>query len=145
MKRRSMLIAILVVVLTAVFLAPYAWRRFDSWAAGIHHHMITKELAAWEDAYRIVRTWSGAKQAARMMGYVRRYYVPAPGYRSDESTEAKLKAQRSRTVQAIATALKDFTGQDFGEDEKRWLEWIENHGGGDSSEAARKAESAQAQ
>lgn len=145
MKRRSILIAIIVVILTAILLAPYAWRRFDSRAAGIHHHMITKELAAWEDDYRRVRSWPEGKQAARMLGYVRRYYVPGPGYRSDESTEAKLKAQRSRTVQAIATALKDFTGQDFGEDEESWLAWIEAHGGGDSSGAARDAKPAQAQ
>jgi hypothetical protein len=125
MKRRTIFIGVLVLaVLAAVLLAPYAWRRVCEWAVGIHQRSTTKELAAWEREYGKVHTRAEAKRAIDMLDYVQRYYVPGPSYRSDEKTEAKLEAQRARTVRAIVAALSEFTGQDFGEDAETWREWL---------------------
>lgn len=132
MKRRMIFTGVIVVVLAAVFLAPYAWRRLDARLVGIHHQAVTAELARWENEYGRTQTWSEAMQAADMLEYVQHYYVPGPGYRSDEATEAELKAQRARTVQAIVAALKDSTGQDFGKDARQWREWIAKAGGVES-------------
>ncbi|OJW17753.1 MAG: hypothetical protein BGO49_26490 [Planctomycetales bacterium 71-10] len=131
MRRRTVFIGVLV-ILAVAFVAPFVWRRIEAWGVGIHHRSVAKELAGWEEEYGRVQTLSEAKQAAGMLGYVQRYYVTGPGYRSDAATEAALAAQRSRTAQAIATALEDFTGQHFGEDPDRWLEWIEKAGSIDS-------------
>src|SRR5262245_58258353 len=125
MNRRAISVgAIVVVVLAVVLVAPYAWRRVEEWAVSIHQRSTTNELAGWEREYGQVHTWEEAERALDMLEYVQRYYVPGPGYRSDEKTEAKLEAQRERTVQAIVSALKEFTGQDFGVGAEQWREWV---------------------
>lgn len=128
MKRRTIYLpGTIVVVLAAVLLAPYAWRRLEAWAVGLHQRSTTNELAGWEREHAQVRNWKEAERATDMLEYVQRYYVPGPGYRSDEKTEAKLDAQRGRTVEAIVAALKEFTGQDFGSDHEQWREWLRKH------------------
>ncbi|HZU37220.1 MAG TPA: hypothetical protein VFA18_14960 [Gemmataceae bacterium] len=124
MKRRAIYAAGIIVIVLVVLLAPYAWRRIDQWAGVIHQRAVTKELAGWESEYGQVRNWEQAQRAIGMLEYVQHYYVPGPGYRSDEKTEAELEAQRARTVQAIVAALKKFTGQDFGADAKQWQDWM---------------------
>ncbi len=124
MKRRTIYIAAIAVVALAVILAPHAWQRFGEWAVGIHQRSTTKELADWEKEYGQIHTWEEAERAIDMLEYVQRYYVPGPGYRSDEKTEVKLEAQRARTVQSIVSALKGFTGQDFGASAEQWREWV---------------------
>jgi hypothetical protein len=63
-----------------------------------------------------------------VLEYTQNYYVPAPGYRGSPRTEEELQAQRARTEEAIATALRDFTGQDFGTDAAQWQDWLRQHG-----------------
>lgn len=125
MNRRTISIgAVVSVVLATALVAPYARRRLDEWAVSIHQRSTTMELADWERRYGRVHTREEAERAIGLLGYVQRYYVPGPGYRGDEKTEAKLEAQRGRTVQAIVSALKEFTGQDFGADAERWRDWM---------------------
>ena len=83
-------------------------------------------LARWGQEYAVVRNWREVERAIGMLEYAGRYYVPAPGYRSDPSTEAALAEQRERTVRAIATVLREYTGQDFGVDATRWQVWAVN-------------------
>jgi hypothetical protein len=124
-KRRAIYLgAIVVVVLGLVLLTPFACRRVEEWAVGIHQRSTTNSLADWEREYGQVHTWEEAQRAIDILEYVQRYYVPGKGYRSDQKTEAKLEAQRARTVQAIVAALKEFTGQDFGADAEQWREWV---------------------
>ena len=70
-----------------------------------------------------VTSWDEADHAIGMLEYVQNYYVPGPGYRSDPQTEAALDSQRARTLGSIASALCEFTGQDFGTDAERWRAW----------------------
>jgi hypothetical protein len=125
MGRRTISIgAIAVVVLAAALLVPYAWRRLERWGVSIHQRSVTRSLAEWGSEYGQVHTWEEAERSIGMLGYVQWYYVPGPGYRSDEKTEGELEAQRARTVRAIISALKEFTGQDFGADTEQWAEWV---------------------
>jgi hypothetical protein len=54
--------------------------------------------------------------------------VPGPGYRGSARTEAELEAQRTRTQEALAAGLQEFTGQDFGTDAAQWQEWMVREG-----------------
>jgi hypothetical protein len=117
---------IVLVLLGGVLLAPHLERMIGVWGVGVHQRGITRELKTWEGKYGHVHTWDEARQNIGVLNYVQQYYVPGPNYHSDPETEAKLEAQRARTVQAIVSALKTFTGQDFGDDAARWEEWIEH-------------------
>jgi hypothetical protein len=112
-----------VVILAVIVLVPLGWQRVVLWAVGIHLRSTARELVTWEKEYGHVDSWQEADRAIEMLEYVRGYYVPGPGYRSDAQTEAALEAQRARTLAAIAEALRDFTGEDFGTDATRWRAW----------------------
>jgi hypothetical protein len=114
--------------IAVVALVFYVWQNLGYWAARIHQQSVTRELAAWEQEYSQVRNWHDADRSIDMLDYVRSYYVPAPGYRSDSETETTLEAQRARTLAAIAAGLRKFSGEDFGTDASRWREWREQHG-----------------
>ena len=107
-------------ILALVLLTPLAFRKFESWAVGVHQRSVTRSLAAWEVEYSQVRNDAEADRAIDMLEYVQDYYVPGPGYHSDARTEAALETQRARTVDAIVTALREFSGQDFGADAAKW-------------------------
>jgi hypothetical protein len=119
MSRRATWVVV-VVILAVIVLVPLGWQRVVLWAVGLHLRSTTRELAAWEKEYGHVDTWQEADRAIEMLEYVRGYYVPGPGYRSDAQAEAALEAQRARTLAAIAEALRDFTGEDLGTDAARW-------------------------
>jgi hypothetical protein len=112
-----------VITVAVVVLVPLGWQRVALWAVGIHVRSVTRSLAMWEKEYEHVDDWQEADRAIGMLQYVRGYYVPGPGYHSDAQTEAALEAQRARTLAAIAEALRDFTGEDFGTDAARWRAW----------------------
>ncbi len=102
-------------------------RRLERWGAAVHQRSTTYELAQWEREYasvRSVRDWRGAERAIDMLDYVRNYYLPGPGYRSYPRTEAALADQRERTLSAIGSALREYTGKDFGVDATQWRAWL---------------------
>ena len=103
-----------------------SYRRLETWGTALHQRSTTHELAQWEREYAVVRDWREAVRAISMLEYAGSYYVPGPGYRSDPRTEAALAEQRGRTLSAIATALRGYTGQDFGIDATRWQAWAAN-------------------
>jgi hypothetical protein len=124
MNRRRFLAILLLCGFTGVVVfALYAVWNFESWAVGLHQKSITRELAAWEQDEARVTNWDEADHAIGMLEYVQNYYVPGPGYRSNPQTEAALESQRARTLAAIAVALREFTGEDFGTDAERWRAW----------------------
>jgi hypothetical protein len=96
--------------------------------AGVHQTGVKKELASWEREYRVLHNWREAWLAAGMLEYTRNYYVPGPGYRGSARTEAELEAQRERTLLAISSGLREFTGQDFGTDGEKWQKWFTEQG-----------------
>jgi hypothetical protein len=128
-QRFVFVIAIIGVILTVVLMVPWTLRKVEYWAAGIHQRNITRELAAWETEYAQVRNVKEVDHAIDMLEYVQWYYVPGPGFHSDERTEAALEAQRTRTISAIVSALREFTGQDFGADAERWRAWRKQQDG----------------
>ncbi len=107
----------------AYFAVPHAWRRIDEFGTGIHQQSVTRSLAEWEKEYRQIHNLEDARRSIDMLEYVQSYYLPGPGYRSDKKTEAKLNAQRAQTVHAIVSALREFTGEDFGPDAAKWQKW----------------------
>ena len=122
-RRRILALRLLCGFTGVVVFALYAVRNFEPWAVGFHQKSVTRELAAWEQDEARVTSWDEADHAIGMLGYVQNYYVPGPGYRSDPQIEAALDSQRARTLAAIASALREFTGQDFGTDAERWRAW----------------------
>lgn len=69
---------------------------------------ITRELEDWAREYSQISTLEDAKRSTEMLEYIRVYYVPDEGYRSDPDTEARLESQRHRTQEAITIAIEDF-------------------------------------
>jgi hypothetical protein len=122
-RRPKTAVVIAVSALAVAALVPLAWHRFEAWAVGIHQQSTTRELAAWEQEFSQIRTKDEAIRAVDMLRYVRGYYVPDPGYRSDSATEAALQAQRQKTSTTIASALEEFTGERYGLDVDKWEAW----------------------
>jgi hypothetical protein len=121
--RRVLAISLFCGLSAVVLLALYVGWHFEPWAAGFHQKSVTRSLADWEKEYGRIESWDEADRAIGMLEYVQTYYVPGPGYRSDPQTEAALEAQRARTLAAIASALRKFSGEDFGTDAGRWRTW----------------------
>jgi hypothetical protein len=96
--------------------------RVERFGVRFHQRSTTRELIAWERECSHIETKNDAVRAAKLLEYIKNYYVPGPGYHSDPETEASLQAQRERTLATISGALKRFTGQDFGTDGVKWLE-----------------------
>lgn len=95
----------------------------ETWGAALHQRSVTRSLADWEREFAVVRDRHEADRAIDMLEYVAGYYVPGSGYRGDAITEAALKNQRQRTLNAIATGLRQYAGQDFGVDAAQWRAW----------------------
>jgi hypothetical protein len=120
------IVLISVVLLVLISSAPFLWHALERWIVGFHHRAVAAELASWESEYGVVHNDKEAWRAAQMVGYIERYYVPAPGYESDSATENALEDQRERTLKAIVKALREYTGKDYGMDGKKWEEWAQN-------------------
>ena len=88
------------------------------------HRCITRELASWQQQYSEVKDLNEAHRYIDLLSYVKTYYTyeDTPEYVGSEIASV-LSSQRARTLQSIANALKDFTGQDFGTDGKAWKDW----------------------
>jgi len=99
------------------------YQKIEAWGVAMHQQSVTKSLAEWGQESAVVRDWSEADHAIDMLEYVQHYYVTGPGYRGDPVTEAALEKQRERTLNMIASALREYTGQDFGVDATRWRAW----------------------
>jgi hypothetical protein len=125
MKRRRLVVLLLCLVLAGIILlAIYLPPRLESYTVALHQRGVTHSLAEWEREYSRIRTKQDAVRAAEMLEHISKYYVPGPGYRSDPETEAALEAQRERSLATLASALSQFTGQDFGTDGGHWVEWL---------------------
>ena len=128
MRRRRLVVLLLCLGLAGiVFLVIYLPPRLVSYGVGLHQRSVTRSLGEWGREYSHIQTKNDAIRAAEMLEYISTYYVPGPGYRSDPETEATLQAQRERSLATISAALQRFTGQDFGTDGGKWLEWLEAH------------------
>jgi hypothetical protein len=120
-------------VLTGVLAWPIAWEQLETGACRVHQRSVTRELAVWAEEYGKVRNRQEAERAVDMLEYVRHYYVPGPGYRSDPMTEATLEEQRKQTVGAIVAGLREFTGENFGTNSERWRARIKRGRSGTSA------------
>lgn len=133
---RRVLLLLAVVLFGAAMIGPGV-RWVGRTIAGVHQRGITLELAEWSVIYGKVETFSEAKQAVDMLGYIARYYVAGEGYRSHPGIEAALEAQRKETIAAIVRALQAYSGKDIGNDREAWAEWLKTLGdkqGGGSGE-----------
>ena len=129
MSRRRVNLVIVLVICTVIGLTcPPCIKFIEMGPAGFHQVSVKNELADWEREYAVVRDWPEAVLTVGMMEYVQEYYVPGPGYRGSARTEAEVEAQRSRTLDTMAAALRMFTGQDFGRDVARWRQWLAEQG-----------------
>lgn len=98
-------------------------QRLEAWGVAVHMRSTTDELARWEREYVSVRNLREVERAIDMLQYVGGYYRSIEGYRSHPRTVAALEAQRTRTLRAIATALRVYSGEDFGTDVIQWRTW----------------------
>jgi hypothetical protein len=127
-KRLALLNGLVCGIVGLLVLALHLVPTFEARAVAVHQRSVMRSLANWEEDDSRVCTWEQADHAIDMLEYVRAYYVPGPGYRSDAQTEAALEEQRARTLAAIAAALRSFTGEDLGTDPERWRTWRERNG-----------------
>lgn len=130
-RRIVIVLALLAASVVVSSCAMVVWPLFKFGPASIHMRSVKNELADWEQEHRTIRDWRQAWQAAGMLEYVRVYYVPGEGYRSTPEYETELAAQRDRTLSAIVTGLREYTGQDFGTDAAEWKEWLTAQGHAD--------------
>jgi hypothetical protein len=114
-RRRKILIAVLGVGVCgiAAYVALYFWVSAQLVAA--HQRSTMQELVTWEREFSNISTAQEAERAAGILDYARNYYVVGPGYRSDPETEAKLEAQRRRTIDTIMVAIEEFKRREAGE------------------------------
>lgn len=98
-------------------------QRLEAWGVAVHMRSTAYELTRWEREYASVRNLREAERAIGMLQYAGDYYRPIEGYRSHPRTEAALEEQRTRTLRAIATALRAYSGKDFGANVIQWRTW----------------------
>jgi hypothetical protein len=127
-KRRVLAVKITCGCAAILTMAVFAGYNAVRWGIGRHRRSVMRSLAAWEQEVSRVSNWPEADHAIDMLEYVKVYYTPVAGYRSDAQTEAALESQRVRTLAAIAAGLHRFCGEDFGADVQRWREWRRQHG-----------------
>lgn len=113
------------VALGIALIAHFGWRAMERWGTARHQRSIITELASWETEVSQITNDKEAFRAVDMLSYIRRYYVPGPGYHGDPDTESALEAQRARTLKTISKALEDYTGEKYGDDFKKWEDWKE--------------------
>ena len=96
-------------------------------AAGRHQRSVTQSLAEWGRDYANITNDTSAIKAVEMLGYIKHYYVPGPGYRGPQEIESALEVQRQNSVNQIAAGLERYTGLSFGTNVQRWMEWSLGH------------------
>ncbi len=125
MRRVTLIVGSLSFSIAAACLIGYVFFRVvTDFSVDVHQRSVTQELADWKDEYSNVSSHRDAIRTATMLEYIQRYYVPGEGYRGSREIEAALQVQRQETVKAFVAALRRFTGEDFGDDSDRWLEYL---------------------
>lgn len=121
--RRHLLIVGLVLVPVVLF---WGMLSLSNYMVGIHQRSVTQSLMDWKVKYSNIETHRDAVRTAEMLGYVQEYYVPAEGYGSTSEIEAALESQRQETIDAFISSLRAFTNEDFGNDSKKWLAYLQS-------------------
>jgi hypothetical protein len=93
-----------------------------------HPRAVQRALASWEDDYRKVENIQEFHRNIDMLVYIRDHYPyeNMPDYK-DSEVGRDLALQRAHTTEVIVNALREYSGQDYGDDEKAWLEWPRNN------------------
>ncbi len=129
--QKSVYKAMMVVTITFAVLvaAVIGLQKLTVFVHEMHPRAVEQEMASWEPLYGKTPAARDFGRCVEMLGYVRNYYPyeDDPEYKGSELAES-LAVQRERTLQAIATGLKEASGQDFGTDEKSWKEWYAKNG-----------------
>ena len=94
---------------------------------GTHQRSITKEISAWGHEYSNITDDDSAIRAARMVGYIKDYYVPVDDiYRSTPEIESALAEARESSLTQIVGSLEAYTGLGYGLDDAAWDEWADS-------------------
>ena len=121
MWRRCLILIIPISLVCAVI---WAISALPGYMVGIHQRSVTQELANWKNEYHIISSQHDAVRTAEMLEYVQWYYIPGEGYHSATEIEAALELQRQETISAFVASLREYTGEDFGTDSKKWLAFL---------------------
>jgi hypothetical protein len=139
-KIKLLLIGLVVFVAVAALATCFLWSHLERYATGIHHRSVTRSLAEWRMEYGSITNDAFAVTAGEMVGYIPRYYVPGPGYRSSVEIEAALERQRADTLRHLIDALQQYTGLDYGTNTQKWEQWAEQHRNSESNGATNRGE-----
>lgn len=113
------------------------WPRIEVWAASYHQKKVAGAFQAWAEAYSTVTNKASAIEAADMMAYIERFYVPSAGYRGSPEIESELAAQREASIRRIAEALRGYTKLEHGTSVEYWSKWARSEKGLTNSGHAR--------
>lgn len=103
-----------------------AFNFFSMKIAEVHQKSVARSIAAWGDEYSQIHSEAEAARAVEIMEYISRYYVtPHPGYKGTMDSERNLEQQRAATLEKLASALANFSGQNLGTNVQDWLLWKE--------------------
>ncbi len=124
MRRPFLILLPALVVLLGVAVV-WLFDVLPEYAVNVHQRDVTRALAEWQTEYSRILSPQDAIRTAEMLAYVQGYYVPANGYRGTPETEAALQSQRKATIDCFVEALHTYTGEDFGADSEKWLEYLQ--------------------
>lgn len=122
-KIRTALMVLAGIVVIGLLTVWMSLPRIERWGVGFHQKSVTRSLADWGRETATITNDASAIHAAEMIGYMSSYYVPGPGYRGPDETEAALEQQRRESIELVVAALQRYTGLDYGADPERWIEW----------------------
>lgn len=105
------------------------WPRIEVWAASYHQKKVASAFQKWGEAYSIVTNRASAIEAAEMMAYIERFYVPGAGYRGAPEIESELAVQREASIRQIVDALRSYTKLEHGTNVVLWREWARSEKG----------------
>jgi hypothetical protein len=127
-KLRMLLMAVTLLGLIGVT-AWLVWPRIEVWAASYHQKKVAGVFQTWGESYSIVTNKASAIEAAEMMAYIERFYVPGAGYRGTPEIERELAAQREASIRRIAEALRSYTKLEHGTNVEHWSIWARSEKG----------------
>ena len=127
--RRNLLVGFLFLFFASVVcLMIWAGVALPGYFVGIHQQSVTASLAEWGSEYRNIESQHDAIRTAEMLEYVQHHYIPGEGYRSTPEIEEELQSQRQDTIDTFVTALRAYTGEDFGTDSASWIAHLKSSG-----------------
>ncbi len=122
-KRVSLLAGIVLLLVVGAWWALHAVRHSNFFRARSHVQELTRYLARDEKEFARIESIKQALDAVHVVWCIENRYVLDAHFNIYPEIERKFEAEKAQTIKTIIHALKEFTGEDYGDDVEKWQGW----------------------